>query len=449
MSVRRILTFVTRTASRRAMVPLYQRSFFRRASAFSVQTPVKSQPFHALRYASKSRLRALVENVKPNDEKLSQLISAIANGNHKNAIFSDPNCEVYLAYLIEKKHITKNQGMTLHAYLAATAQFVNKAGLRSEDQDTFRDKPIEVVRLSENGELTDIGKRYMENISDRFCKINYKIHLKKLREYIIKMPPSEQWLLKIPHKADYTQLSQLNDVDYSTCVLLWNMPFVMHAPLDRLTFVDYYAPSATLIEYFLECVAPGEHVTMDPIYGSVREETTWHAFHEKGAHPVALYSPNVKSNPKDADGYRCGPFLLWLHDIGHVYWGSLLSKEEREFIYREFMPALAELKQKALDDKDPEFAKFIQGAMDQGNSFDLTPELYFKYKEERLFRYLLKALKHTDISIKPIEEIEISSDMSSRLCLLLWREHSHKDIWSHLFDKIVCPPLQNKRRCVL
>ena len=95
------------------------------------------------------------------------------------------------------------------------------------------------------------------------------------------------------------------------------------------------------------------------------------ALHAKNKHPVAMYSLDDNTNLKIADNYRCGPFMIWIHDIQHAMLGSALQPEGREFLFQRFIPNLMQYKT-AVQDSDPGLAMLIQNLVGKADELDLT-----------------------------------------------------------------------------
>jgi len=126
---------------------------------------------------------------------------------------------------------------------------------------------------------------------------------------------------------------------------------------------------------------------MRPVLGNPGLKTLYQ-WHSQNFHPVALYAPQILSNPKDADGYRCGPFPLWLHDIGHIFWGNMLSETQREYIFTTYIPALRSLKNIAETFGDESSIVYLQEAEVKAYDFDLTVIMDYANVKTRFTTYL-------------------------------------------------------------
>lgn len=377
-----------------------------------------------------------ISAIKPDDEKVNQLFMAITSGNANDKIFSDPDCHVYLLYLIEKNKISMSLGMTIYAYLMALMQFTEKQPLRPEDGDVKLVRPITIDPLTASGKITVIGQDFINKICENFAKLEYPIDKEKLAKFILELSSAEQWLLKIPYIDAYnSDKSKLHDADRLASPLRKNMPFIIEDGKPQkegaLEKGHYWVPSITIINYLLREITP-HPIKMFHSFGTIGLDTLA-KMHQSGNHPVPLYSTYIKSNPKKADTYRCGPFLMWLHDIGHTFWGSLLDLKDRDFIFNHFVPQLELLKKEAKDHKDTEVTSAIDDSIRQACDFDLTDIRDFISKDYRLINYLKRTFR-----IYPYVKVEfedIGSCKEDRLYFLLKKMHHSTFFQDKLIEK--------------
>lgn len=144
---------------------------------------------------------------------------------------------------------------------------------------------------------------------------------------------------------------------------------------------------------------------MRPVLGDLGLETLLQ-WHSQNFHPVSLYASQIVSNPNNTDGFRCGPFPMWLHDIGHSFWGSMLTKMQRDFIFTCFIPALRQLRDLAEAYNDEKTSEFLKEAERAACDFDLTAISYYADRQTRFDIYLA----HT-IGKSPIYEVCVYNGM--------------------------------------
>lgn len=351
------------------------------------------------------------------------LLDAISRGEHDHPIFDDPTCYLHLLTLIENKKISFEVGMTVYAYLLALMQFTEKQPLRIEDQDVKLLRPIKILTLSKDGKLTLEGNKYLKSIFQRLTKEKYSINYQALEDFVLNLPPTEQWILQIPHSYSPKRI-ELNDVDNIFIALIANIPFLYDEEKSN-TQRECWFPSVSLIQYILKQISPSP-LKMKFCYGQVSVKTL-RKLHAGHVHPVSIYGLDVKSNPKNADAYRCGPFAMWWHDIGHVYWGTKLGKKGRDFIFDEFILKLESLIQIANVNHDEGVVKRLNMAIDKAADFDLTP--IEDYDNNTVGRYLSRAFGRLTQSIYPfcgrgedgqqIEFQKIGEPVEDRLYFLL------------------------------
>lgn len=372
------------------------------------------QLFHFIK--NNKNLPTLIAKLTPENSQVQQLLSALKKLDFTDEIFSDADCHVYLLYLIQQEMISFAEGMTIYAYLMALMQFSDKQPLAHEDKEVQLIRPIAIDYLAHLDKLSQAGENYLFSVCDRFDKMGYKINKEKLKEFILKLPAIEQLILKIPYlnEEDNEKRKKLPDADRIARALRFNIPFLMVEDKNQNN-VNLWIPSTTIINYILQEINPTP-LKMLPMFGSISLKTLKN-LHEESLHPVALYSHYVKSNPKKADSYRCGPFFMWLHDVGHTFWGSLLSLHEREFIFKQFIPKMELLKEEAAEHKDLEVVSYIDDIIKHSADFDLTDIQRYICKTDRLTLYLTN---HMDLyNGSKVELVDIGTCKEDRLFFLI------------------------------
>jgi hypothetical protein len=329
-----------------------------------------------------------IANIKPEDPKIKTLLDAIHNADPEAKIFSDPDCYFYLLYLIKSEQIPFYQGMTVYSYLMALMQFTDKQPLRSEDQDVKFTRPLSIEKMVEDKKLTKSGQEYLLFICKRLKELEFEIDYLNLKHFILSLAPTEQWLIKLSTPLYHRGDKKPNHCDRMASVLAGNTAFIRFVTENETR--TYWIPSTSLINYFLAQISP-EPMQMQCSFGSTNEKTMY-LIHLKGKHPVPLYAPAVKSNFRDADGWRCGPFVVWLHDMAHVFWANVLGSQDRKTILTEFIPELRKIHNKALEVKDDEAATRILKIIHRANSFDLSGSFYYQSTADRFKQYLLSVI---------------------------------------------------------
>lgn len=341
-------------------------------------------------FIQKSRLRQLVEtfNLEYDYSKLQQLKTAIEMGDAKSEIFADKHCHLYLLYLLKENQISFSQGITTYTYLMSLMQTSDKQRLRPEDEKLKHSKEVEVLKLVHQGRLTPIGKDYLLELCENFKKeYHIIINFEDLSNFIISLPPSEQWLLKIenPKTNDPEK-----DPNYElTCAVVKGVPF-LRMPASKVT--TYCIPSISLMNHILQkcSVKP---IKMISTFGRISEKTL-RSMHEKDEHPLTLYSLDVVSNPKEVHNYRSSALTTFIHDIYHALKGTLLSLKTREMIYKRFIPFMEKLKEQADQHKDQELVNHIEKVIHEANDFNDDDSRYFFANALFIFKYQLYSGNH-------------------------------------------------------
>lgn len=354
--------------------------------------PIIKDPRLALyTYISKNKYIPdfLTNKIKRDNKNVTALLNAITQGDASADIFSHRKCYLYLLYLIKEKKISFQTGMTVYVYLLALMQFSNKQQLAASDQDVKQQRHIEVKKLVDNNQLTEDGENYLQDICAGLKKINLHLDYKKIRKYILTLNnPSSSWLLKVQYQHYSDNLA---DYDKLTRIILFNIP-IFTSQVEPSGLGHYCIPSASVIDYIFKSIFK-EPIDGLNIFGSVGLDTL-REMHHLGIHPLALYAPHVKSNPRIADSFRCGPLVMWLHDIEHLFFGSIFTKKERKMLWNLYIPILDKVKQHALSDNHYQLAERIQMVINLACDFDLAPIPDFLDVENRLMEYICRTFRN-------------------------------------------------------
>lgn len=331
-----------------------------------------------------------LNNLTTDDPNLCCLKKAITKGNFRSQIWNHRDCNLYLIYLIQNQRIPFWQGITAYIYLIAKMQYTQTQDLRHEDQDVKLSYQVEVVPLVKSGKITTLGHQYLLGVLQDLKRIQAEVNHPHLMKYVLRLPRIEQWLIKTEYNHHFQSAwgEFPNDANRLVGVLIENLPLMQR--LSRSCYEDattqYLIPSSSLINYVLRALNK-KPLRMRPVLGSLGVETL-SQWHRQGFHPVSLYAPQIRSNPKDADNFRCGPFPMWLHDIGHSFWGSMLTKAQRDTIFTTVIPALCYLREIAEAYLDDTTSEFLKEAEIKACDFDLTAITYYLDLEKRFSRYL-------------------------------------------------------------
>lgn len=153
------------------------------------------------------------------------------------------------------------------------------------------------------------------------------------------------------------------------------------------------------------------------------------------------------SNPKEANGVSFGPFLLWLHDIGHVFWASMLSPKERKMIYEYFIPAMKSILIMADENHDVELAVKVNMIIEKVNDFDLTDIESFR-NSDRFLLYLKEsldvgnALDASNTFCSDVECQQLGGPIEDRLYFLMLKmkytlpQGEKKEFWDEVIEYI-------------
>lgn len=337
------------------------------------------------------RIPDFLNKLMPDNPRLVCLKKAINKGNFRAHIWNHPECNLYLIYLIQKNIIPFWHGITAYVYLIAKMQYTKTQNLRKEDEDVKCNYLVHIVPLVKSGKITELGYHYLLCVTQNLGKLNIYLNFDQLIDFVLKLPRIEQWLILSEFDQHNKQLQVKYDANRLIWVLINNLPLIarMVGSFDDPT-LQYLVPSSSMINYFLQIL--NQHpMRMRPILGNPGLETLYH-WHAQDFHPVSLYATQILSNPKHADGYRCGPFPMWLHDIGHTFWASMLTKQQRDYIYTTYIPAIRWLKAMAIEYDDILSSELLKEVEIRAYDFDLTAILDYADIEKRFDIYLAHTL---------------------------------------------------------
>ena len=273
-------------------------------------------------------------------DHLSELKTAINSADFNAAIFDHPDCSNYLLYLIEHKQLPFWVGMSAYTYLMTLAQFTNRQTLRAGEVKSPRN--VTPTSLVNGQSLSEYGAQYLELLAKELSEFNVIFDIDRATQYILSLPLFEQHLLVVQIHYPYEDKLYSYAVDnFLETTLVANNPLLKSG--QRWTF---NIPSYGLIQHIFSQIS-AKPLQMKPVFGALSEKSR-DDLHAKDQHPILLSSVNVKSNIQYVHGAQCGQVLAWLHDLGHILYGCLLSFDSREFIQADLLPILNQAMQDIL-----------------------------------------------------------------------------------------------------
>lgn len=300
-----------------------------------------------------------VGRLRETHDGVNQLLKAINSGDSTAPIFSQPRCYVYLLYLLENKKITNSVFLTVYLYLSALMQYTDRQLIKPEDMDVKLLRKIIVDKLVSNNELTEDALIYVENLKTRMKQVGYIINEDPLKTYILSLPPTEQWLLRVTTivnlpKEKYLKHQKTKLISPENALLFsyHDLPWLTLTELGhnqekvKKKNTEIWIPSTSIFQYILGIVS--DHpIKVLPMFGQVGFEKI-RQMHTDGEHPIALYAYHVKSNTSVYDRTRAAPFVTAMHDYFHIFVASLFTENERNTIFQVILPFLDQVN-KAID----------------------------------------------------------------------------------------------------
>ncbi|MBV9575621.1 MAG: hypothetical protein JO149_03255 [Gammaproteobacteria bacterium] len=287
-------------------------------------------------------------NSSNHQERINKLQTAIEKIDLSHPVFSDDDCQLYLDYLYQEKRISAEDYLTMQIYLTSLMQFTNIQTLAEEDQDLkenrYENPIVSWCTLGEGKEGSLIEKKLMQHLINTHFNSDY-FHFKgtaaieKIQSEIKKLNKLGKCVIKIEYQfdAEFREEDKKNE-----CSIAMVEDVAINSPFIFMQKDILYIPSVSVIKLILKTICPTLSVDFAPIYGNINEYTLF-LFHQQGLHPVNLYSPFIKSNPREVHNGRCGPLPMLLHDITHAYFGNILHKNEYDFIYQYLLPTMRSL----------------------------------------------------------------------------------------------------------
>lgn len=342
-------------------------------------------------YVSRNQsIPAFHEEISQNPDafslRLDSLQSAIENGILYADVFRDPDCTTLLLYLMETKRVSATLGVSTYFHCLALMEFTEKQPLRDCDADLKMITRFKNLCLVKNAALTQDAELFVRGVIENFSKLAIHINEDQFREDILDLSKVDQWVnvICMPTK------DELNSKRLSfNRGVLENISFIVKckhwrgAPPDHIT---YLVPSFGIMMYCLSLISSNP-VAPKCVLGSVSVDTLY-ALHQRNEHPVSLYHPLVASNLKLVHGVRSGVYLAALHDMGHVFWASLFTNDERKLILNNFLQFINALSDEAEAHRDELAKARLDQIKFKSYDFDLTPLVNYHEPKFRLAEYI-------------------------------------------------------------
>lgn len=302
-------------------------------------------------------------------------VEAIKQANVDAAVFRHPDADKYILYAVEKELVPFWSGMSAYNYVNALAQFTRKRNLKPGDKDVKSIRSMVIRPMFDDGQMTVSGYDFLDGLITFSRHFDAGIDFFKLRRSFKKLDLFDQQIMEVElHES--VEGSREYGINNMLLVLSHNMPFCYAKNANRIVIPSYGVFNAILHEM------EKSPLQMKPIFGVVSEQTR-DEMHAKDQHPVTLYSSAVTSNIALVHNRRSGPIPNWLHDMGHVLWGTMLGFEGREFLNKEFAPFLRN-KNSA---NNAVVHDFVEALLD----YDLSP-LNRYYNKAQRFKFMLQTV---------------------------------------------------------
>lgn len=310
--------------------------------------------------------------------KLTNLVQAIEAGNLDESLLADSESMVMIQFLIEDKQVCFWLGMTAYMYALAHHQ--------AKEFESSNVEPTKLV--SDNGSaLTKDGEQFVESLCSTLRVYRIAMTVEALTEFILKAKPLNQQVMTVSYQT------VANSKSYQQFrIVMDNIPIIPSGADDENDYYHFQVPSFALINFIFSKMGTNP-LQLKPILGRIGEHTLVN-LHRQDQHPVACYSPLVKSNYNAVHDEKMGSLGIMLHDVGHAFQANLLSNLERKNLFERYVPALAKLESESSSylfehtltdaNKSKVYGYFYSCLVD----YNLTPISDYRRKSERYDRYV-------------------------------------------------------------
>lgn len=327
-------------------------------------------------------------------KKTQILLKAIQAGDSGAEIFREENCYMYLLYLMQHNKIDFWHGLTVYFYLMTFME----SGL---DRANHRVSVKDISKLPWC--LTELCEHLPRPPNNRDTESELTVKLAdELNQFVLTLPPSERWLLKIQFYDNDRTRDGFDDASRTAHAGQTSMPFLAYrfpnwrknksSGERELSPSAIYIPSFSVIKYLLQKVS-AEPVELAPGFGRLGTKRLF-SMHKNNKHPLPICAPAVKSNLTTIDSFPrvTGTIATAIHDLGHLFWMSSLKREFRESVYATYIPFLDRLKkefEKKVLSGDVDTIETIEGIQERLNDFDLyNVRMRASNPDDRAHRYL-------------------------------------------------------------
>jgi hypothetical protein len=260
---------------------------------------------------------------KDDQENILKLQKLINKGNLKHKIFENRYCQLYALYLLKEKKISITVFLTVNIYLAALMEFTDLQPLKEIDSDIKEKKELTLIKIAD---IIDLLNKHLEINTEKFRLIDSYATSISIQDEFKKneLDEIDKNIIKIKKPA-----KSLEDL-------------VKQTPLIFADDENYYIPLAGLMKTIQNLLINNGSIKIAPVFGTINIHTLY-LIHQRGFHPVNLYSTVVKSNPVEEHEARRGPLWIILHDMSHIFFSNFCLPNQYSFFYNYFIPKLSEI----------------------------------------------------------------------------------------------------------
>lgn len=336
-------------------------------------------------------------------QHIESLYQAIQSGHLLADVFSDHQCQLYSLYLLKCKRISLFDFLTVNIYLIGLMQCTNKQTLNEKDsKKLFVD--YEVLSLDEK-----MLKAFIEKVAgiSKGIRVQLNEHFEEqLSSKLHGLPSLSKIVIKLSDNIEKSGHSFFHGAAIVS-------PFI----LEDTKINCYYLPSAHFIDAMLDCLYPNHPVKMAPILGNIGFATLA-KLHKIGVHPIALYSPDVRSNPLTVHNETPGPLPILVHDLFHLSIANIIPNNIYDFLYDYFVPELMEKYELTYDDIER-----------------ITENNYGYPRLDLNKAYLYQLYNILDVNITGVKELSLKAIIDKSFLDITYNSGMNHDQYSDTFKR--------------
>lgn len=341
---------------------------------------------------------ALFESSVEDQKKIGLLAKAIKAGDFHHGIFADEKVQLYSLYLLKHNYIKIESFTTVNLYITFLLQCTNMQELKEKDKRDYRPAEFDIITINNDALISAFSKKLKKFLQSDSTFVEEEFH-----KALMALQGDAGIIIRVKH-----HLSKNPKID----IFLTSL-FAL-SKLSPLVIYDntyFYIPSAQIIYLIINAINPEVSINMAPVFGKVSQPTLVD-MHQKGFHPITLYSPFIFRNITSVHTAITGQVPIMLHDLcAHMYIANTLnnagSRLVREYLIPHVAQAVGDDVNRQLGDLEKPFASLVdlnirdtlRGSSFEKNTIMFVEKAIDAAKEGNKLEEFLALLHHDSKSI--------------------------------------------------